>query len=98
MDSKIIGYTFDNLFDYYLMQNKPQRQVYLYVHHKKDIQSIYKKIDSITNRYIWLISAHLSPGEKFINHFYKHHKLIIFKKFIKSKIWLFEKRHWVFPI
>lgn len=90
-ESKIIGYAFDNLFDYYLQRKGFTKKVDLYVNWKKDMQTMQDQINLIEAKYVWLVSAHLSPDEKFIDHFSSKYKIIKNQQFIEANVWLFEK-------
>jgi hypothetical protein len=63
----------------------------LYINDKKGVVSETGKIDLIGNKYLWLISAHLTPDEKFINCLLKDYKIIHNESFILANAWLFEK-------
>ena len=90
-ESKIIGYTFDRFFDYYLKRNGSAKRVDLYINDEKGVISKTDKIDLIDKKYLWLISAHLTPDEKFINCLLKDYKIIHSQNFILANVWLFEK-------
>jgi len=89
--SKIIGYTYDRFFDYYIKRSGFAKNVDLYVNDGKDEKSVTDEIDLIQNKYLWLISAHLTPDEKFIQHISKNFKIIKNENFILANVWLFEK-------
>jgi heme/copper-type cytochrome/quinol oxidase subunit 2 len=90
-ESKIIGFTYDRFFDYYLKRNGSAKRIDLYINDKKGVVSETGKIDLIGNKYLWLISAHLTPDEKFINCLLKDYKIIHNESFILANAWLFEK-------
>jgi uncharacterized membrane protein len=90
-ESTIVGYTYDNFFDYYIKQKGFNKKVYLYVNEKKDMTSILREISIIQTKYVWLLSGHLMPDDKFIEHLSISYKVIQERTFIEAKVWLFEK-------
>jgi len=46
---------------------------------------------SFDNKYLWLISANLTPDEEFIKCLLKNYKIIHNQNFILANVWLFEK-------
>jgi heme/copper-type cytochrome/quinol oxidase subunit 2 len=89
--SKIIGYTYDRFLDYYIKRSGFTKNIDLYVNSEKELEAAADKIDLIQNKYLWLISAHLTPDEKFIKHILKNYKIIQNETFILANVLLFEK-------
>jgi 4-amino-4-deoxy-L-arabinose transferase-like glycosyltransferase len=90
-ESTIIAYTYDNFFDYYAEKKKLKKEIYLYFNEEKDIIPVIDRINLIKTKYIWLISAHLSPDDKFISLISKNYKIIKEKRFTGAKVLLFRK-------
>jgi hypothetical protein len=90
-ESTIVGYTYDNFFDYYIKQKGFNKKVSLYVNEKKDMTSILREISIIKTKYVWLLSGHLIPDDKFIEHLSKSYRVIKERQFVETKVWLFEK-------
>jgi 4-amino-4-deoxy-L-arabinose transferase-like glycosyltransferase len=89
--SIIIGYTYENFFDYYLERNGFEKKIDLYMNGKENTTLVMETIRSIKKKYIWLISAHINPDEKFLEHISKEYKVIKKEQFFRANVWLFER-------
>ena len=90
-ESKIIGYTYDRFFDYYINRSGFTKEIAFYVNPEKEKVPALNKINLIQTKYIWLISAPSSPDEGFLKHLSKRYNVVTTKKFVLASVCLFEK-------
>lgn len=90
-NSFIVGHAHNkNYFDYYFKKSGSSRRVDLKAGKEKDIRSVAKAVKKRKPKYIWYISAHLNPDEKFIDFLNERFISIKHKNFVKANVRLYK--------
>ena len=90
----IIGYAYNpKFFNYYFCKLNSARRIDLSGGEEKDIQPITEALKTNNAQYIWFITEHREPEEKFVRYLKDNYHLRTFKKYIGAKVWLFERKN-----
>ncbi len=91
--SNLVGYVWHPKYlEYYFEREHSDRKVDKLVGEEKHIPYIDEYLNKMESQYLWYISAHRKPHEKFINALYNKLNVIENEKFIGAEVWLFSKK------
>jgi len=89
--SVIIGYAYNpKFFNYYFCKLNSCRRIDFSGGEEKDIEYITEVLKTNSSQYIWFITEHREPEEKFVAYLKNKYHLRAYKEYIGAKIWLFE--------